>query len=69
MLIDGFDKACKNIDVNYLKVGDESMSEICFCTTEKGNLTNLSYILCNPEPLETEFKTVTCYVTGDLIII
>ena len=69
MLIYGFNEACKDIPASYLKVGDESMSEICFCTTEKGNLTNLSYMLCNPEPLETEFKTVSGYFTGSLLLI
>ena len=69
MLIDGFNVACKNISASYLKVGDESMSAIRFRTTAKGNLTHLSYIFCNTEPLGKYFKTVACYVTGDLIFI
>ena len=61
--------AYKNIAASFLKVGYESMSAIRFHTTAKGNLPHLSYILRNPEPLGTEFKTVACYVTGDLILI
>ena len=58
MLIDGFNVACTNTAVSYLKVGDESMSAIGFHTTSKGDLPHLSYIFCNPEPLGMEFKTV-----------
>ena len=47
-----------NIDISYLKVGDESMSAIKFCTTPKGDLPHLSYIFLNPEPLGTEFNMV-----------
>ena len=35
----------------------------------KGNLTHLSYTFGNTEPLGTEFKIVTCSVTGVLILI
>ena len=45
------------------------MSAICFQTTAKGNLPHLSYIFRKPEPLITEFKTVACSVTGELIFI
>ena len=69
MLIDGFNEACKNISASYLKVGDDSMSTIIFWKTARGNLPHLSYILRKPEPLVTEFKTVTCYVTGVFIFI
>ena len=47
--------------------GGESMSAIRFRTTAKGNLLHLSYIFRKPEPLGTEFKTVACYVTRDLL--
>ena len=69
MLIYGLNTACKNIAASYLKVGDESMSAISFCTTEKGNLLHFSYIFCKPEPLGIEFKTVSCSVTGALLFI
>ena len=69
MLIAGFNAACKNIAASFLKVGDESMGAIRFRTTAKGNLPHLSYILLKPEPLGTEFNTVACSVTGDLIFI
>ena len=65
----GFNTACKNIAASFLKVGDESMSEIRFRTTEKGNLPHLSYIFRKPEPLGTKFKTVVCSVTGALLFI
>ena len=45
------------------------MSAICFRTTEKGNLPHLSYIFHKPYPLRTQFKTVACYVSGDLLFI
>ena len=67
MLIDGFNEACRNIAAGYLKVGDESMSAIHFWTTQKGDLPHLSYILRHPEPLGTEFNTVSCSVTGVLL--
>ena len=69
MLIDGFNIACKNIAASFLKVGDESMSAIRFRTTAEGNLPHLSYILRKMEPLGIEFKTVACYVTGELLLI
>ena len=67
MLIDGFNVACKSIATSYMKVGDESMSEIRFRTTAKGDLPYLSYIFRKSEPLVTEFRTAICYVTGDLL--
>ena len=45
------------------------MSAIRFWTTAKGNLPYLSYIFRKPEPLVTEFKTVSCYVTEALLFI
>ena len=35
----------------------------------KGNLPHLSYIFRKLEPLDTEFKTVACSVTGALLFI
>ena len=67
--IDGLNRSCKNTATSYLKAEDDSMSEIRFRTTAKGDLTHLSYILHKPEPLRTEFKTVTCCVTGSLLLI
>ena len=69
MLINGFNEACKNIAASYLKVGDESTSEISFRMEAKGNLPHLSYIFLKPYPLGTEFNTVTCSVKGDLVFI
>ena len=66
-MIYGFKKACSNISASYLKVGDESMCAIQFCTTLKGKLPHLSYIFRKTEPLVTDFNTVACYVTGELI--
>ena len=53
LLIDGLNAACKDIAASFLKVGDDSMSEIRFRTTEKGNLPHLSYIFRKSEPLGT----------------
>ena len=69
MLINGFNEEFKNIYSSYLNVGYDSMIGIHFQDTLEGGLLHLSYILCNAELLETEFKTATCSVTGDLIII
>ena len=69
MLIDGFNATCNNINASFLKVGDESMSAINFRATANRNLSHLSYIFCKPDPLGTDFKTVSCYITGSLIFI
>ena len=69
LLIDGFTESCSNIAASYLKVGYDSMSSIRFCTTSKGDLIHLSYILCKPELLGTLFNTVSCSVTGALIFL
>ena len=69
MLSDVLNKVCKNIADIYLKVDDDSMSAICFRTTTKRNLPDLSYIICKPEPLGGELKTVACYFTGSLLVI
>ena len=61
--------ACNNISACFPKVGDESMSEIRFRTTAKGNLPHLSYISRKTEPLGTEFKIVACSVTGELLFV
>ena len=50
-------------------VGDESMSEIRFQTTEKGKLPHLSYSFRKTDPLGEEFKTDTYSVTGSFILI
>ena len=42
------------------KTEDESISDIQFCTTPKGDLLNYSYIFMNPEPLRTERNNVDC---------
>ena len=68
MSIYGFNKAYKNITASYLKVGDDSMSEIRSWTTAKGNLPELYYIFCKP-PLGTELKTAACYINGVLLFI
>ena len=63
LLRDGFKNSCSNIAASYLKVGDDSMSAIQFCTMSKGDLPHLSYIFHKPEPLGTYFKMVAFYVT------
>ena len=57
MLIDGFNEACSDIVASYLKVGDESMSEIKFCIMLKGNLLHSPFIFLKPEPIGKYFKT------------
>ena len=68
-MIDGFNEACSNVASSYLKFEDESMSAIQFRTTSKGELPHLSYIPRNPELLGTDFKTISCSVTGALILL
>ena len=65
----GFNGEQKNIADSFLKVGDESISAIRFWTTAKRKFPHLSYICRKLEPLGTEFKTVDCYVIGDLLFI
>ena len=43
-----FREALNNIAASYLMVGDDSMSEISFWTTNKGNLPHLYYIFLKP---------------------
>ena len=69
MLINGFNAACKNIAAMFLRVVDESMSEIRFRTTANGKLSHLYYIFRKPETMGTDFKKVSCSVTGALIFI
>ena len=69
LLFDVFNTACNNIAASFLKVGDESMREIRFRTTAKGNLPHLSYVLRKPETLGNKFKIVSCSVTGALLFI
>ena len=69
LFIDVFNEACKNIEASYMKVEDESTSEISFWTKAKGNLPPLSYILRNPDTPGIEFKKSSCYITGVLIFI
>ena len=45
-------------------VFDESMSAFRPRTTKNGNLPHLSWIMRKPEPLGTEFKSVSEAVTG-----
>ena len=68
-LIDGFNEVLNHISSSYLKVGAEYMSVIRFWTTEKGNLSNFSYISCKPETLGAVFKTVTCSVKWAFLFI
>ena len=58
-LKEGFNKACSNIALNCLNIGDESMSATQFCTTSKGDLPHLSHIFRNTELLGTEFNKVS----------
>ena len=48
LLFGGFDEVYNNIDVIYLKVRDDSMSETSFWNIAKGGLSHLSYIFLNP---------------------
>ena len=41
MLVDRFNDVCNRISASDLKVSDESMCAINFCTTLKGDLPNL----------------------------
>ena len=41
LLMDGFNLTCNNIATIFLKVGVDSMNEIRFRKTAKGNLTHL----------------------------
>ena len=45
------------------------MSAIRFLNTEKGNLPNLFYILCNQEPQGRDLNAVACSITRDFLFI
>ena len=69
MLVGGFNEACNNISSSSMKVGYESMSAISFWKMAKGNLPHLSYIFRKPDPLGTDFNTVACSITWDLLFV
>ena len=58
-----------NIASRYLQVGIDSISDIRFWATVKGDLPHLYYIFRKTEPLGAEFKTVACSVTGGFLFV
>ena len=50
-------------------VGDDPMSAIIFWTSEKGDITKLSYVLRNPKTPDKEFKTLEFYVTRVIFLL
>jgi hypothetical protein len=52
------------IAASVIKLLDESMPAWCPRKDKTGGLPNISFILRNPEPLGTEFKSMSCSVTG-----
>jgi len=54
----------KMIAASVIKLLDESMPAWCPRKDKTGGLPNISFILRNPEPLGTEFKSMSCFVTG-----
>jgi hypothetical protein len=52
------------IAASVIKLLDESMSAWCPRKDKTGGLPNISFILRKPEPLGTEFKSMSCFVTG-----
>ena len=63
-LIDGFNAACKNIAAIYLKVGDESMSEIRFLDDSKRELTSLYLYFTQAGPTvgRVQDSCLFCYI-------
>ena len=49
MIVNGSNWSCNNIAACYIKVEDDSMSAIFYKMESKGNLSNMSYILRNPD--------------------
>jgi len=54
----------KNVAASFFKLLDESMSAWYPRKTKTGGLPNISFILGQPEPLGTEFKSMACSETG-----
>ena len=68
--IDGFNENCKKtVQAPNIRVLDESMSAFCLRTTKTGNLPFLLFILRQPEPLGTEFKTLAAIQIGMCFIV
>ena len=66
--IDAFNENRKRcVMASHIKVLDESMSAYRPQITKTGNLPNITCLLRKPEPLGTEFKCVSCSVTGILL--
>jgi hypothetical protein len=64
-LIDKFNENRGNIvAASVIKLLDESMSAWRPRKSKTGGLPNLSFILRQPEPLGTEFKSMACSETG-----
>ena len=49
------------------KTADESMSDIRFRTTPKGDSPHYLYIFMRPEPLGTKMKNVACSRLGTML--
>ena len=61
----GFNENRKaKINAPNLQVLNKTMSAFCPQTTKTGNLPHLSYVMRKPEPLSTEFKTLTAAYIG-----
>jgi hypothetical protein len=58
------DNRAKMIAALVIKLLDESMSAWCPRKDKTGGSPNISFILRKPEPLGTEFKSMTCSVRG-----
>ena len=68
-LINVSNESCNNISDSYLRVGNDSMIEIIFQTTSKGDLPNLYYIFHKIERLGEIFNNVDYYITCALLLI
>ena len=65
-LVDGFNaNRAELVAASHIKVHDETMSPWSPTTTPWGGLPFLSFILCKPKPLGTEFKSTACAITGE----
>jgi len=68
LAVDKFNVNCQcHMRASLIKTMDESMSAFHLQTWSTGNLPHLSFIMQKPKDLGTEFKFVTCPMTGILL--
>ena len=65
--IDRLNDSCKKIFSGVVKIANDSMSEIFFSTTPKGNLPHYYYIFRKLDPLGMAINNGACFMLGNML--